>query len=62
MGVVPQHGRLKLNTRNYPLVIVSRQKGHSSSFSAGGDSIPKSDMNVGDRISFASFPSACIYK
>ena len=48
----PQHG--SLNIINCPFVVVSKQKWHSSSCSAGGDSIPKSGMIVGDKTSFVS--------
>ena len=48
----PQHG--SLSTRNCPFVMVSRQKWHVSSCSAGGLSRPNSGMIVGDKTSSVS--------
>ena len=53
----PQHGNL--STINCPFVMVSKQKWHVSSCSAGGLSRPNSGMIVGDKTSSASarFPT-----
>ena len=48
----PQHGNL--STINRPFVMVSKQKWHVSSCSAGGLIRPNNGMIVGDKTSFAS--------
>ena len=48
----PQHG--SLSTRNCPFVMVSKQKWHVFSCSAGGLNRPNSGMIVGDKTSSAS--------
>ena len=56
-----QHGNL--STINCPFVMVSKQKWHVSSCSAGGLSRPNSGMIVGDKTSSASarFPTCSMF-